>query len=1133
MHISEVAVRRPITTFMFFIAIVLIGVISYFRIPVNLLPDLSYPRLTVWTRYSSVPPQEIERRVTKNIENTLLTVKNVKTVTSISQEGLSLVRVDFEWGTNMDFTTLIVREQLDRTYYSSFPDADRPIIIRVDPSSQPIMSLSLSGDNLVTLKEYAQAIVKRRLEQVDGVALATVTGGLDREIHVDFDADRLLALGVSSGDIANALSAANSNRPGGFVRIGEYRHSIRTLGEFTNIDQLYDVVVGRSNIDAGIIYLRDVATVEDEYRERDNITRFNGDESIGVILQKDAGSNTVQVSESILEVLDQLKSEFPEVSISIAYNQAEFISSSIWNVVLSIVYGGVLAFLVLFLFLHDPRNPINISIAIPFSIIATFALLFFTDVSFNIMSLGGLALGVGLLVDNSIIVLENIFRHKQEGKDIITAAIDASKEISMAVSASTFTTIAVFFPIIFVEGISGQLFRDQSLTITFSLICSLLVSLTLLPMLASHFFVFKKKVLEPITPLIPVSKTDKNGKDRQEIIKEERGGLASLLWYLFLPFKFLFYNIIYRYIIYYFFWRLIIKLIIWQFVIYYFIWRVIFKIILYYTLFLILNLLKYWVFLLPPVFNKIFTPVFNTFDKVFEIIIKLYEKLLSWALDNRPVVLICSLLVTVFAYSLALTLDRELMPKVDQNQFEIEVFLPVGSTLEQTDGTVINIVTWLMEIEDVESVFSSAGIVQERGLQSERSSSLNRGLLLVRLKDEAVLTSEAVIQQIRDKEYLLPNATVNFSAGETTLQQVLGTDESDIVVNIKGEDFEKTLVMMSEMIDKMREIDGLEDIHSSYEEGKPEIRISVKRDQTDRYGLSVRQVSDYIANSMGGSIATHFQDFDKKIDVLVRPYLAYRDEFDDLLGSYIPRSNTYIPVRELINFEFTEGPNEIRRENQVRQIQVFANIHERDYKKVISDLTAKVREIEMPSPEYSIEIGGENEEMQRSFRSLFFAMLISITLVYMILAAQFESLLQPFVIMFAVPLALIGVALALYITGNSLNIMSAIGMIILVGIVVNDAIIKVDFINQARRKGMPLRQAIEEAGRKRFRPILMTTATTVLALLPMALGLVGKGAGIQVPMAVAVIGGLLSSTFLTLLVIPVIYSYIGGFKVKE
>jgi len=1133
MHISELAVKRPVTTAMFFLGVLMIGVISLSRLAVDLLPDLSYPRLTIWTQYQGVAPEEIENFLTKPIESALTTVSGIKRISSVSQEGVSLVSIDFEWGVNMDFTTLAVREKLDKVRYDRFPEgASRPVIVRIDPSQQPIMSLSVSGDDLMQLKEAASAIIKRRLEQIEGVALATVTGGLDRELHVNVSIERMLTLGVTLEDIKNALANANFAGSGGYIRRGEFRYSLRTLGEFARVEELNAVVVGRE--DDHPVYLRDIATVNDSFRERDNITRFNGEESIGIIIQKEAGSNTVRVSELVREVLQQLREEFPQYGISIAHDQAEFISNSITNVVLAIIFGGILAFLVLFFFLHDLRNPVNIAIAIPLSIVATFSLLYFNGVSLNIMSLGGLALGVGLLVDNSIVVLENIFRHRQEGKGLLEATVLGAREISIAVSASTFTTISVFFPIIFVEGVAGQLFRDQALTITFSLLCSLIVSLTLLPMLACHFM--QRKERKPAPDGQPATQFNDVRNDKQPgqaaVPGKIPGRIKKITRLILYPFRFVLVNILYRYLVYYFIWKLFVYPVIWKFLLYLICWRFIFMLILRPVYFTIIGLFHYWFTGIARGLNIVFTPVFRVFDRYFERFAAKYELLLGKSLDNRGKTLIITAAVAAGVMFLGTFLDRELMPKVDQKQFEIEIFLPVGSTLEQTDMTTLQITNWLLENPAVRDVFSSVGIVQEKGMQSVRSTSLNRGLIQVKLKPDTEVATEDVIQTIRERESILPVTSMNFGMGETTLQQVLGTGESDIVINISGEDFDLTRAMMIELMENLGTVPGLADIHSNFEEGKPEVSIRVLRDRTDRYGLSVADVADFITYTMRGNIATQFKDFDRNIDIWVRPEMRYRDELNDLLDSYMQVDGRHIPVRELIEFQYSQGPNEVRREDQQRIIQVFANIHERDYKDVMHDIANQVSRIELPASDYSIDISGENREITRSFRSLILALFVSIVLVYMILAAQFESLVQPFVIMFAVPLALIGVAAALFVTSNSINVMSAIGTIILVGIVVNDAIIKVDFINRAHRGGMPLRAAIEEAGRKRLRPILMTTVTTVLGLTPMAFGF-GQGANMQAPLAVAVIGGLLSATFLTLIIIPVIYSYVGGIRERS
>jgi len=1126
MHISEVAVKRPITTTMFFLGVLMIGVISLSKLAVDLLPDLSYPQLTIWTRYQDVAPEEIENSITKPIESILTTVPGIKNISSISQEGVSLVMISFQWGTNMDYTTLTVREKLDKVRYDQLPEnASRPVIIRVDPSQQPIMSLSVSGEDLMQLKESANAIIKRRLEQIDGVALATVAGGLDREIHIDVNVEKMLTLGVSLANIKTALERANVAGQGGHIRKGEYRYSLRTLGEFVSVEELRDVVVGRN--ESNPVYLQDIASISDSFKERDNITRYNGEESIGLIVQKEAGSNTVQVAERVKEVIIELTEEFPQYNISVAYNQADFISNSIRNVLQAIILGGILAFLILFLFLHDLHNPVNIAIAIPLSIIATFSLLYFNDVSLNIMSLGGLALGVGLLVDNSIVVLENIFRHRQEGKSLTEATEYGAKEVSMAVSASTFTTISVFFPIIFVEGVAGQLFRDLALTITFALICSLIISLSLLPMLSLHFLQFKRTASEPLTHRAGDA-SSREAKKQAEKSKKGPGNVLLDTSYMY-PFKVIFVDIIYRFVVYYFLWKAIIYFILWKIVLYTVFWRFLFVLILRTIYFTILGLIRYWLTGIGRSLNYIFTPVFHTFDRYFDRFTDRYEGMLSWALDNRMRTLIITCVVGISALILGIQLDRELMPRIDQGQFEIEIFLPVGSTLEQTDKTVLQITEWLLENSTIESVFSSVGIVQEKGMQSIRSASLNRGLILVKLKRERDYTTEEIIQTIRDRENELPVSTINFSMGETTLQQVLGTEESDIVLNIEGEDFSLTRNIMLELMGKIKNVSGLADIHSNFEEGKPEIRIRINRDRADRHGLSIGEITNFIVYSMKGDIATQFKDFDRKIDIVVRPDMQFRDELNDLLDNYMTVDGIHIPVRELIEYEYAQGPNEIRREEQKRVIQVFANIHERDYKDIMYDLSHVISEVELPNNDYFIGIAGENQEMKRSFRSLLLALLVSIALVYMILAAQFESFLQPFVIMFTVPLALIGIVVALFITSNSINMISAIGAIMLVGIVVNDAIIKVDFINKAHRAGMELRKAIEEAGRKRLRPIIMTTVTTVFGLMPMAFGF-GEGANMQSPMAIAVIGGLLSATLLTLIVIPVIYSFICGVK---
>ncbi|MFQ5677198.1 MAG: efflux RND transporter permease subunit, partial [bacterium] len=486
MFLSEVAVRRPVTTIMFFLSILILGVISLTRLSVDLLPDISFPNLTIWTSYPDVPPVEVEELVTAPIEETVNTIPRVRRVNSVSKEGVSLVTLEFLWGTDMDIAALNVREKLDNLRWNLPQEAGRPSILRLDPRSQPIMSLSVTGGDLLQLKELARNVFKRRLEQIQGVALANVTGGFEREIQVEVESRKLSALGISIEQVALALATANRNLPGGTRKKGRYRYALRTLGEFHDVREMEEVIISRNG--AGLIVpLKDVAEVIDGFRERDAITRFNGKEAIGIIVTKEAGSNSVEVSKNVRTVLQRLREEYPEVEISVAADQAQFISEAISNVLQAVIWGGVLAFIVLFFFLNELQSPIAIATAIPIAILAAFAMMFFSGVSLNMISLGGLALGVGMLVDNSIVVLENIFRHREEGADVVTASIQGAHKVAMPVLASTLTTVAVFFPIIYVKGVAGQLFRDQSLTVSYSLLASLLVALTLLPMLAARF----------------------------------------------------------------------------------------------------------------------------------------------------------------------------------------------------------------------------------------------------------------------------------------------------------------------------------------------------------------------------------------------------------------------------------------------------------------------------------------------------------------------------------------------------------------------------------------------------------------------------------------------------------------------
>ena len=1073
MHISELSVKRPVASLMFFLAVLMIGIISLSKLSVDLLPSLSFPKLTVWTKYTGAAPREVEEFISKPVEGIVSTISGIKKISSVSKEGVSLVTIEFFWGTDMDAVTLNMREKLDQLRLStSYQNVSRPTIIRVDPSSQPIMSLALSGDNLIDLKETASSIVKRRLEQIKGVAIAGVTGGLEREIKVYLNKTVIDNLNIPISSISSALRTANFSVTGGTIKKGRFRFSIRTFGEFESLEDLNEVVVHRLQ-NGRQVKIKDIAEIEDGFKERDSITRLSKDESIGVLIYKESGSNTVKVTDEIKDILAQLKEEHPDLEVKISYEEASFITNSINNVLEAILLGGVLAFLVLFLFLHNARNPINIGIAIPLSVIATFSLLYFAGISLNMISLGGLALGVGMLVDNSIVVLENIHRHREEGSSLITASVTGAKEVSMAVTASTLTTISVFFPIVFVEGVAGQLFKQQSITVSFSLLVSLLVSLTLLPMLAAHF----------------LSGTYKAGKIEYEKRPSkgfrERKFFSRLLFLIIYPFKFIYFSLK-------------------DFVI------------------IIKILLEKFFSLL----NRIFTPVFKKFDEVFGKFVEKYKGFLEYALDNKAKIVTGFILVVVVTLVLGVFLGREILPEVDQRQFYVTFKLPEGSTLEAADETALDIIDRLNELQGIETIFSNIGITKEQNIAAGEAV-INSGNVFVKIADNGPDTDH-VIEHVDDLLKNYGGLDYSFKTSENTLSKFLAGSEWDISIKIFGEDFAVSRTLINELTGKVENIGGVRTVSYSYKEGKPEIRLKIDKDKTNMFGVSAQSVANIVKNYLQGDIATQFNVFDKKVDILVTAEENSKTSIEDLLENFIPAGENIVPLREFVNVEYASGPNEIIRESQARYISINADVEGRDLAAVIGDIENIVNNIEVPRG-YKIVIGGENEEVQRSFNSLVMALLIAMALVYMIMAAQFESLLHPFTIMFSIPMAFVGVIVILFVCGQTLNVMSGIGLIILFGIAVNDSIIMVDFINQRRREGMELKEAVIDSGLKRIRPILMTTITTILGLLPMAVGF-GAGAELRKPLALTVIGGLFTATVLTLIIIPVLYTILENIK---
>lgn len=1017
MSLTKLAIARPVAVAMFFIAIVTLGLISFTRLPIDLLPDIAYPKLVVYTSYPSVAPAEVERFVTERVEQQVSTVPGVTKVESLSREGVSLVLLRFAWGTDMDFAALNVREKLDQLRDALPELADRPVVLRTDPRSEPIMSLSVTGGgDLWSLKDLSETVFRRRLEQLDGVAQAAVSGGLDREIHVEVDPQRLESAGLTLEQLANSLNDANASSPSGSIRMGRFRYPLRTLGEFASVEQIGDVVIG--NAGGQQVRLRDVATIEDGFKEREAIAGYNGKEGVGLLVFKESGANTVKVTRDVEKVIAQLHKEYPQVDIQIASAQAGFVSGAISNLVQELIVGGLLAFIILVLFLRDFRLPVAVALAIPISVVVTFALLQLFHVTLNIMSLGGLALGVGMLMDNSIVVVENIYRHREKGLRAGAAAVIGTQEVQRAVIASTLTNIAVFGPIIYVEGVAGQLFKALSLAVTFSLLISIVVAITLLPAMAARWAVLNEG---------------------------ERKGL--------------------------------------------------------------------------------FAAPLRAFDHAFERFTHWYEHFLALALRHRARTLIGSLVLILITIPVAMRLDRSVLPQVEQGTFRARVELPQGTPLEETARVAKAVESVLLRDKDVAAVFSEIGRrAAISGVEEEKSGS-NTALLDVQLKSKG--STNNTIARVKPLLHGIPANALTFETGQATaLGKLLGAGDADLSVRVRGNDLDAALRYARQIEAKLATSKSLANVRLGTEIGQPEFLLQVDRERAAAFGIEPRAVVELIERAMAGRVATQYVDFDRKIPVIVRLPESARLSLGTLETLHI----NGVPLKELVHTQESLNVTEIRRSDQSRVVPVFADVVGTGVDEAVSAIQAVIRATPPPSG-IRAEIGGENEEMRRSFRDLAFAFGLAVLIMYMILAADFESFVHPFTVLLAVPLSLIGAVWALWLFGAGINSISLIGAIILTGIVDNDAVVKIDFINQARREGMSVREAIYAAGHARLRPIVMNTLTAIFGVLPMMIGF-GPGAALQAPLAIVVFGGLLSATALTLVVIPVCYEVIDEVSVR-
>lgn len=1050
MKIVEISLRRRVTVSMCAVALVLFGSVAFTRLPINLLPDVSYPTLTVETRFPGAAPAEVESLVSRPVEEAAGVVAGVKKITSVSKPGLSQVTLEFDWGRNMDFAALDVRQKLDLLPLAR--EAEKPVILRFDPANDPIVRIYLTGlDDLYRLRYVGEEVLKRDLESTDGVAAIQVNGGYEEEIEVRLDEGKLSLLGLSIDDVRARLLRENINQAGGSLYESEARYLVRARNEFQNLDDILGTILaGREGRN---VTLADVAEVKRGHKRREVVTRFGGKEAVELALYKEGDANTVAVAKAVHERLENVKKELPEgVEVVVGADQSRFIRASIDEVIQNAWMGGLIAIGVLLLFLKDLRSTMIIAVTIPVSIVATFFLMYQTGTTLNVMSLGGLALGVGMLVDGAIVVLEAIHKRREKGESGIEAARNGASEVGMAVIASVLTTVVVFVPVVFVEGMAAQLFRDQAVTVSISLMASLVISLTLIPLMAAG----AAGKLGGLSLTAPDASAPWRRRARWMVFHRAPaaalGGIRrGLSW-------------------------------------------------------------------MGKGFAWIFRPVTRTFDAGLAAVTAAYPPALRWALRSKTTVL--GLGLALFAASLFLipVLGVDLVPSFSQGEFYFQVTLPEGTPLEATDRFIADAQEVLEGDPRIDSYASTAGGTG-LSLSSTGSEGESSARIQVRMKPGSKpADEEAVAAKLRER--LGVSELARFEMGRPTYF----TFRTPIEAEVYGDDLAQLHAAAEELRGDMEHVPGLVDVRTTAELGNPELQVAFNREQLTRLGLDLAQVADTVRSKVQGTVATRFQQGDREIDIRVRSVEMGSASVDDLSGLIVgQRDGVPIPLSAVATVTAADGPSEIRRIGQKRVAVISGNLSGRSMGEVAADVRGAIGRMSSLPPGVTASLSGQEEEMQRSFRSLTLAGLLALFLVYLVMACEFESLIHPFVVMFTVPLGAIGTIGALALTGHSIDVVAILGAVMLAGIVVDNAIVLIDGVNQLRDQGMSKEDALLHGGLNRLRPILMTSACTVLGLLPMAFGL-GEGGELQRPLAITVIGGLTVGTVLTLIVIPVVYT---------
>ncbi len=1179
--------RRPVAITMVTLAVVVFGIFSYRMLSWNLMPNISYPSFTIRTQYPGAAPEEVENQVAKPLEEQLSLIKNLVSITSVSRPEQCDIILELNWNTNLDQAAQEIREKLDQVTLSN--EIKRPIILRYDPNLDPVLRLAVvSKIDPLKLRKIVEKEIAQELEGVEGVAAARVKGGLEKEILVKLDEKKMIANQISFAEVSSRLAQENVNLAGGNIEEGETKYLVRILNEFRSLKEMEAIVIASRQ--GAFIRLGEIAAIEYGGKEQKVITRINGIESIEIDVFKEADANIVTVArrvknkifptpaqQAILKknsdlsrlppfISQQLKEllsvKLPSsIKIEILSDQSRFIENALQEVRNNAVVGGILAILILYLFLKNFAITSIISISIPLSIISTFAALKFFNVNLNLMSLGGLALGIGMLVDNSIVVIESIFRCRQEGDDLETSAVRGVDEVGGAIVASTLTTVAVFFPIVFVEGVAGQIFKDLSLAVVFSLLASLAVSLFLIPMLASR----------------RIEKKENAAYARLRFRVVDQPGIKNLL---FMPLEMIVFivQICWR-SCQFIFWSVILTLNVFSYPFSFKLtpflteklskfrtnssqkiqlWDNFFNFDAYTNFFSSLasrkNILKKVLLFLPLTFNYFFNLLLTLFSRlaisllaaaevVFRFFIILfvitvapllkfssskfqnffnqlsnwYKNILNLCLQSGKKLLLG--IVAVFLITVFLILPRigsELVPEIHQATLYLNIVHPVGTTVERNSLLLAELEKEISLFPEVEKTGYVAGTTEDDITSGEIGEHIGKITINLKRSKNIKKSEELLIEKIRGIMENKPDLKYSIS------RPVLFSLKAPIEVLLKGYNIDQLRLVAAELQEKLEKIEGLKDVRSSIKTGFPEVVIELDRLKLSHFNLNAYDVATLIKNKFDGYIATKFKEEDIRVDIRVRLQENQRQNIENLRSITVnPGQKIPLPLAEVANLTISSGPSEIRRLDQERTAVISANVQDISLNEAVLLIDRELASYSFP-PGFRYEIAGQNREMASSLGSLKLAMFLAIFLVYIVMASQFESFLHPLLIMLTVPLALIGVFLTLFILDIPLSITAYIGIITLVGIVVNNAIVLISYINLLRAKGAEKLEAISQAAIVRLRPILMTTLTTVLGLLPMALG-IGEGTEIRVPMAVTVIAGLLTSTFLTLIVIPVVY----------